>query len=78
MRAYLLRVDREWTFALTVGAVANPDLLGGILIERAQHSPTFATIELDIFQLREDPGAPCHNTGDPDEVVEVGTAEISE
>ena len=68
---HLLRVDRKWSLALTIWAVANFDLAGRILIEGAEYSSALPAIELHVFQLREDSGSSRYNAGNPHKGIQM-------
>lgn len=74
----MFRVNGERALALTVRAIADPDLLGRILVEGTQNRTTFSAVKLDIFELRKYASAPGYNTGYTDEVVEVRPTEVAQ
>jgi hypothetical protein len=77
-RFYLLRIDWEWTFALTIGTITNLEFSSSILIEWTKRSIAFCTIKLDILELRENAAPTRYDAGNTNEVVEMGSTEVTE
>ena len=59
---YLFGVNSEGPSVLTVQAYLDLDLFVCILVERPKNTPTFATVKLNVFELRENACVACDNT----------------
>ena len=78
LRTHLFRVDREWSLAFTVWAVTDFHLAGRILIEWAEDCTTFAAVELDVLQLREDTGTASDDARYSNKGIEIRPPEVAE
>ena len=73
---HLLGIDSERALALAIRTVADLDFLGRILVKRAKDGPAFATVELDIFQLREYACPSRNNPRYTNKGIEMRSAEV--
>ena len=63
---------------LAIGARADLNFVGSVLVERAEGDATLAAVVLDVLELREDAGATGDDTRHANQGVEVDVPEIPE
>lgn len=76
--AHLLRVDGERPFTVARAAEADSDLARGVLEEGSEDLSALATVELDVFELREDARPAGDDSADAHEGIEVRLAQVTE
>jgi hypothetical protein len=74
----LLRVDRERPTALAVRTVADLELFGRVLEEWSERRSTFAAVEFDVFELRENARSARDDSGHLDQAIQVALSEVSQ
>ena len=74
----MLRVDVERASALAIGAEGDFELLRRVLEERTESCSTFAAVEFDVFELREDTRSTSDDSGHFDETIEISLTKVAQ
>lgn len=70
-KLYLLNIDSEWSFWLTLGARSDFHFRIRILKKWSQNCSTFVTVIFYLLQLWEDSRTPGYNSPNPDHCIQV-------
>lgn len=74
----MFRVDSERPFAFAIGTVADFDFPARILVEWTQYTSTLLAVEFDVFKLGEYSTSPSNDTRDSNQIVQVGSSQITQ